>query len=151
MCKYGVNNAATQSQHFMRNWLNQGKKPHYQRIYSNILTLSSELQVKWLLVYIQLTKHPCSMCLISFLSSKKTTLQAECSQPGECRCVCVVRVPLLELTLMIRFMQTNSIYWFVIFIWKMRRICHPQFKLMNYWPIVSDVEPLGSAFQCTGL
>lgn len=129
--------------------LSQSRKKTLLPVYLiNILKLSSELQVKWLLVCIQLTKHPFRMCLISFLSSKKTMLQAECSQPGECKCVCR-QGTFVGLMLMISFMQMNSIY-FVIFIWRMRRIHHSQFKLMNYWPIVSGAEPRGIRFSMYG-
>lgn len=52
--------------------------------------------------------------------------------------------------LLIRIIPTNKTYCFVM-VWRMRLIHHPQSTLMNYWLVVSDVEPRGSSFQCAGL
>lgn len=143
MCKYDM-----KIQRFTRNSLNQKKKnkknPACQYIKVDFWASS---KMTWF------TFNPPNILLacVSFHfgpQRKSCFIKSECSRPGECRCVCH-HCAFFGLMLMIRIMQTNSIYCFVIFIWRMKLIYHPQFNLINYWPIVSDVEPLGSGFQCT--
>lgn len=49
-----------------------------------------------------------------------------------------------------QIIPTNKTYCFVM-VWRMRLIHHPQSTLMNYWLVVSEVEPPGSCFQAPGL
>lgn len=101
--------------------------------------LSSKLQVKGLCYAFQ----PPNILLacVLFLSARGSSQQnvADCGSV----CVCVSSGFPGWTGDIDQIIPTNKTYCFVM-VWRMRLIFHPQSTLMNYWLVVSDVEPPSS-------
>lgn len=141
MVKYDVNNPAIDSQYLCGAILS---------IKNNLPMnpfdwVTSELQVKWLCSALRPPNIP--LACVSFSSARGSSKQnvAGWGRVG----VFVVRFPGWTGDID-QIIPTNKTYCFVM-VWRMRLIYHPQSALMNYWLVVSDVEPPGSCFQSPGL